>query len=131
MSDKMIYAGAFLSHPLVGSLDVQIMMQHVTFVFKPDAITQEIVKRHIGETLIFKAVGYGCDKKNEGLLVELVKPVNAEIQTLFNNIPVPHITLSVAEGAKPKDTASLTFKEIPPYEIYTTFGYSDGNEVII
>lgn len=131
MSDKMIYAGAFLSRPLVGTLDAQIMQQHVTFVFKPDTAIQEIVKKHVGETLIFKVVGYGCDKKNEGLLVELVKPVNAEIQTLFNNIQVPHITLSIAKGAKPKDTASLVFEELPPFNVYATFGYFNGTEVII
>ena len=92
--------------------------KHVTVEYKP----QEKVPAYLlGNTVHIKIVGYGCDGKNEGLQVELY-PENDELNEICNNIRVPHITLSIGKGCKPKDTADIEFTKIDPIEIDGVFG---------
>lgn len=130
---KMIYAGIFLNEDdqFVGSLDKTIEHQHVTIAFKPDKRTQDIIMNHLGETVELMVEGYGCDDDNEGLKVMIFDWASMGLKPLFDNIDIPHITISVSETGKPKDTAKLEFENTPAFFIVGKIGYFDGREVIV
>lgn len=99
---------------------------HCTFKYHPseDEIFDELVGREI-EVLI---VGYGCDGKNSGFEIQLPN----EIASYYINyegdgsgiLKIPHITASLAQGAKASNTKSLDFKKLPnPVVVKGRFGY--------
>lgn len=120
------YEGFYIPGELPSTLDRDIKEKHITTEYKPE-------KRHehlYGLTAMFEVVGYGNDGKNEGYKVALRKifadeAQEAELREIFEQIPVPHITLSVAEGAKPVNTRYLEFS---PIESKTIIGFFKGFE---
>ena len=69
-----------------------------------------------GGKLKVKVTGYGNDGMNEGFCVELHSE-NWKLQTMIDNIPVPHITISVAKGARPYRTRFLEFHPIESFKL--------------
>ena len=70
---------------------------------------------------MFTVVGYGNDGLNEGLLVDW-KDGDAELRELFDQIKVPHITLSRGEYSESLNTRYLEFKPVEPFVIEGVFG---------
>ena len=99
---------------------------HITFVFEPDEVDELL----FGEKIKVKVTGYGNDGRNEGFRVEPYSE-NRKLQTMIDNIPVPHITISVAKGARPYRTRFLEFQPIEPFELDGIFGgYIEGGTVV-
>jgi len=97
---------------------------HVTLDFLPRVAYEE----SFGSAVVWDAVGYANDGRNEGLLVE---PAWAESR-LWPALRLRarhHMTLSLAEGAAAKDTAKLSFAPLEPFRITSTYGAStyDGS----
>ena len=104
-----------------------ILAPHVTFAYKPEVVHTDF----FGQPLTIKIVGYGNDGMNEGLKVELAS-ASPEITALFNEIAVPHITLSIGKHAKTVDTCLLEFTPVEPVEIIGFFGgYTTERDVIL
>ena len=99
---------------------------HCTFKYKPseEEIFDEIVGKEVEVTLI----GYACDGKNSGFSLKLPDDIvgyyinyDEEDKT---RLKVPHITASLAEGAKASKTKDLPFKALDkPIKIKGRFGY--------
>ena len=83
----------------------------------PQIIQEEL----FGEKAEFKVVGYGNDGLNEGLLVEWQAGA-PRLKQLFDEIQIPHITLSYAENGSAVNTRYLDFKPIIPFDISGVFG---------
>lgn len=90
---------------------------HITFVYRPEAIPAEL----FGLPVKVEAVGYGNDGENEALQVAFAELPEA-LRPLGDSIPVPHITLSVAENGESVNSGFLTFKPIVPFMLTATFG---------
>ena len=126
-SDFVAYTGVFFERePLytlvsekfgISRLRQDVLHPHVTFQYMPQVIREEL----FGETAEFKVVGYGNDKLNEGLLVEWISG-SPQVKWLFDEIPIPHITLSYAENGSAVNTRYLDFKPITPFNISGVFG---------
>lgn len=95
----------------------EVPFPHVTFVYRPDQVDRAL----FGLPVSARAVGYANDGKNEGLRVELAAP-DGRLAALAGDIPVPHITLSVAAGARSVDTGRLDFSPIAPFAVQGVFG---------
>ena len=135
MNNKYLYIGAFVNNEElynkctnIGSrLSKLIDSLHVTFQFKPEEINELL----FGEELLIKVVGYGADKNNEGLFVE-VNTNNPELKKLIDKVEVPHITLSISEKGRAVNTRFLSFKAIEPFYIKGLFGgYKYDDTVIV
>lgn len=121
---KVIYEGVFFDFKsLKDALGIknyelarEIKDPHVTFKFRPSKPAGHLY----GEKVRFKVIGYACDGKNEGVAVKLISS-SKEIEELYENIAVPHITLSVSRDGKPVDTGRLTFHPYEGPEIEGTF----------
>lgn len=100
-----------------GPLYRAIASPHVTFDYFP----KEVPVSSFGKPVTVKVVGYGCDGINEALKVELVD-LPQELHGLGSKIPVPHITLSVAENGKPVDSRFLSFRPTEPHLLKGIFG---------
>ena len=96
---------------------------HITFKYKPSE--EETFDQIVGNVYELRVIGYGNDGKNSGFQVELPEELlpyyinydeNGELKT-------PHITVSLAPGAKAKDTAFIRFLPIIPFTIKARFGY--------
>lgn len=90
---------------------------HVTLAYAPDNCYKEL----FGEKVKIEVYSYGNDKRNEGLGVR-VKTNNIIIAKMVNCVKAPHITVSIADGARPVDTSDLKFVEIKPFELTGLFG---------
>ena len=124
---KIIYKGLFLDDEsariLVEAqrikLDSVIQNMHCTFQYRPEF---EFPEEIVGKEYSVKVIGYGADDNNSGFQVELpqeIKQYYVNRKTVKNGseIPrveeiIPHITVSIAQGAKPIDTGNLDFKKI-------------------
>lgn len=102
-----IYEAFFLDKEFDGTLNRQIKNQHITTAFKPDVAHNELY----GKKATFAIVAYGNDGNNEGYKVELLH-CDKELEKLYLNIPVPHITISVGNEGKPINTGKLNFNLI-------------------
>ena len=99
---------------------------HCTFKYHPqeDEIFDELVGQEI-EVLI---TGYGNNGKNSGFILQLPETImpyyiNFEDEE-HKIISHPHITASLAEGAKASDTRFLEFELLPqPVRVKGKFGY--------
>ena len=94
-----------------------IQYPHVTFCYEP----AEVDKSLFGKIVKIKAIGYGNDGKNEGLLVEVYSD-NLQISKMAECIVTPHITVSVAENEKAVNTRFLEFTKMEPFELEGIFG---------
>ncbi len=126
-SEYVEYTGVFLDRaPFyalvsekvgVNRLHQDVLRPHVTFQYMPQIVQEEL----FGEKAEFKAVGYGNDGLNEGLLVEWLSG-SPQVKRLFDEIPIPHITLSYAEHGSAVNTRYLDFKPIVPFSVGGVFG---------
>ena len=81
-----------------------IACPHVTLDYKPGGMSEEL----LGEEVLLRIIGYGNDGKNEGFKVELCE-ASDELIRLYNNVDVPHITISVADNSFAKYTSKIRF----------------------
>lgn len=100
-----------------GPLYRTIACPHVTFAYSPKSVPFSL----FGTPVSVKVVGYGCDGVNEALQVEFVD-LPRELQGLAAEIPVPHITLSVAKNGKPVNSRFLSFQPTESYILQGIFG---------
>lgn len=131
---KCVYTGWFikqeeLQKALQGknfrSLARPVEHPHVTLAFRPRNPDLSL----LGSAAVIRATGYGNDGINEGLLVE-VNSAEKSLAEQLKKVPVCHITLSVAEGGKPVDTAKLQFEPVEPFEIKGIFGaFTDQGKI--
>lgn len=98
-------------------LDRIIDFPHVTLLFRPEDPREEI----FGVEVLIEVYAYGNNARNEGLAVNVVSD-NAVINELLQGVQVPHITVSVAEDAKPVDTARIKFKRTAPFILRGVYG---------
>ena len=151
MSD-IIFEGFFLIDPetkekthIHGLLENIPFHQHITTRFRPD----DPHKIAYGLMVMFPVDGYQNDGKNEAIHVDVFHAavfsktdsyiwlMDTDIITnaLFT-LQNPHITLSFADGAAPKDSGKLYFDRIhewPSYIpkcVYAIYGGFDGEKVI-
>ena len=119
MKSQYLYEGGFFSLQDIYSipfikeqerLSQTIEFPHITFAYKPEVFHTKL----LGQAISVNAVAYGNDGLNEGLKVELVT-ASPELAVLFEEIEIPHITLSIATGAKAVNTRFLDFKPIVPF----------------
>jgi hypothetical protein len=126
MRGSYIYTGCFLDRdtllravapirqsPLVRAIEAP----HVTSAFRPKWVDRAL----FGSQMELALIGYGNDGNNEGVLVEL-RQADAAVRDLFEQIPVPHITLAVSETGKPVDTKNLRFTPIQTIVLTGTYG---------
>ena len=99
---------------------------HCTFKYKP--LTNEIFDDLVGKEIEVTVVGYGNDGRNSGFEIELPPEIMEYYINYDGNdsdkLKVPHITVSLAKGAKAVDTAFLDFKKLAnPFKVTGRFGY--------
>lgn len=134
LRENIFYDGIFIDpDELYGkapaSLAKTIETPHVTTVFHPNK-TEELHLASLGSGARIMAIGYGNDGKNEGLLVR-VEADDPDVQAACDKLEVPHITLSIAEGAAAKDTANLEFTPLEePIELFGRYGLWRHGEVV-
>lgn len=112
---RTIYYGVFFDKENLGDkandllgdsreeLDTVINNPHITFAFGQEMTDN--YKELLGKDLEVNIIGYGNDGKNEGFEVSLNNKEE------FKN-KVPHITISIADGAKAVDTGKLEFDKL-------------------
>ena len=101
---------------------------HVTFAFHPDEVDETLFGIEVPITI----TAYGNDGKNEGVFVT-TQIENERLKTLFKRIPVPHITLAIADGAHAVNTKKLNFAPVSPVTVKGIFGgclAADGQVVL-
>lgn len=123
--DQIIYAGLFvdpkgLYDKFPPTLSHKIRDPHVTTAFRPGA--EKLLLDSLGSNASIRAIGYGNDGQNEGLLVEVIADDPA-IQKVIDERAEPdetgtmrsfpvHITLSIADGAEAVNTRNLNFEPL-------------------
>lgn len=126
MNRKYLYIGCFFPKEELEkslgalprkALEKEIRTPHVTLAYKPEAVDRSL----FGTPVSVRAVGYGCDGVNEGLLVELSTGCEA-LQALADGVETPHITLSLAENGEAVNTRFLAFSPIEPFTLTAVFG---------
>jgi hypothetical protein len=99
---------------------------HCTFKYIPS--DDELCDELVGKEYVITLVGYACDGKNSGFEVKLPD----ELQKYYINydeenpevLKVPHITVSLAKGARANDTKNLDFRPLDtPIKVKCRFGY--------
>lgn len=136
MNHPFVYVGCFvrfenfqsaIRHIRKNPLENDIQDPHITFAYKP----KEVVQSLFGEKIHIIIVGYGNDGLNEGLKVQL-RADNPAIQSMIDQIEVPHITIAVSSEGKPVHTKNLDFENINPIEMEGKYGgYARWGHVII
>jgi len=128
------YEGIFFEKEavdLIHSLELETLSNindeiHCTFKYHPS--TNEIFNNIVGKTFEVFLIGYGNDKQNSGFEIRLPN----ELQEYYINydeqnpniLKKPHITASIAEGAKSSNTKNLNFIPLKnPIKIIGKFGY--------
>lgn len=109
-------------------LSKQIACPHVTLGYMP----KDAHEGQFGESVEMRVVGYGNDGQNEGVLVEMMDASNEALTHLGESVACPHVTISVANGAKPVNTRNIRFDPIPePFGLHGTFGgYTTEHKVV-
>lgn len=108
-------------------LDRTILYPHITFAYKPDEVDQSL----FGADICVTITGYGNNSMNEGVSVYLSSGI-PKLQRMIEKIEVPHITVSVAEGAEPFNTRELHFADISPIQILGKYGgYDKWRKVVL
>ena len=109
---------------------------HCTFKYHPTE--EELFDDVVGKEVEIELIGYACDGKNSGFQIELSPDITGYYINFDEDNPtklkIPHITTSLAKGAKAKDTKNLNFKPLlNPYKIKGKFGYwiKDGDHEYI
>lgn len=114
-------------------LEHRIDNPHITVYYKP---SQEH-ENYYGKRGLFELYEYGCDDKNEGYKVRYIKSDSIDVPWLFNLVDIPHVTISVSDDGKPKNTKNLDFKPCKLYRYEAVFGamqlwtYDDGTKIMV
>ena len=127
--DNIIYEGFFITDELHGKLEKDIQFKHITTEFRPKVTHEHLYGIEAG----FVVIGYANDNNNEGLYISKMTSSDKELENLFNNIKVPHITLSISATGKPVDTAKLNFSQLnynDYYMVWGKFGGFNGKEPV-
>lgn len=126
MNHPFTYIGCFVKyedfqsairHVRKNPLENDIRYPHVTFAYRPTEVDRSL----FGEKTHITIVGYGNDGVNEGLKVRL-EADNPAIQSMIDQIEVPHITIAVSRDGEPVNTRNLSFEDIKPIEMEGTYG---------
>ena len=106
---------------------------HCTFKYNPN--DNEIFDNIVGNTYEINLISYGCDNENSGFEIELPEELLSYYINYDEDNPQKlkksHITTSISETAKAKNTKNLNFKPLDkPYTIKGKFGYwiEDGKK---
>ena len=135
MDKRFLYVGCFpdpreFSEKISGidssRLEHIIACPHVTFVFAPQQVDTSL----FGQPIRIRITGYGKNDKNEGVSVTL-HTQNPALQKMIDDIPVPHITISVGQDGVPFETRYLEFRDIPPMELSGLFGGMTSDDRVI
>ena len=121
-----VYEGFFIRETLPHKLAKDIEYKHITTAFRPNHVHEDLY----GTEAKFMIIGYGNDGKNEGYLVKLVSCESQVLIDLFNNISIPHITLSTSIEGKPVDTANIQFTPYDGGVVTAIFGGFLGKPVL-
>ncbi len=126
---KVIYCGFFIERgeflrAFEPKLARAIEFPHITTAFRPGGT--ELHEDLLGREIEVCAAKYGNDGRNEGIVVGF-RGGDERAKAVFNTIALPHITISVAEDAKPVDTAQLDFTPCEEKILRARYGwfYSD------
>ena len=117
---KPVYWGLFLTKNIEGQLPT-VPNQHVTFGFK----TEMPQIPNINDVYDITIIGYGYNETNEGFQVE----IPLELEKFYNGANVKHITIGVANGGKPVNTANLSFEKIESFTVQAKLGYFQNGKV--
>lgn len=124
----------FMYSPWVNSkLENRIDMPHITVYYKPS----EPHTIYYGQKGRFELYEYGCDDNNEGYKVRCVGCDSILVPHILKEVDVPHVTISVSNNGRPKDTKNLNFVACEPYVYEAIFGamelwhYDDGSTVLV
>lgn len=107
-------------------LDVINDILHCTFKYHPNS--NEIFNDIVGKSFDIYLIGYGSNSQNSGF--EILLP--EELKKYYINydeknptiLKTPHITASIAKGAKAVNTKDLDFKPLKkPIKLTGKFGY--------
>lgn len=73
-----------------------------------------------------RVTGYGNDGRNEAFSIKIPDV----LKEIYHGAPIPHMTIAIAENARPCDSKDLEFKDFDkPWFIPTIFGYYDTNGI--
>ncbi len=135
MNHPFIYVGCFVKFEALQTaingirknpLENDIQEPHITFAYKPLDVNQSL----FGKKVSIKIVGYGNDGQNEGLKVQLHCD-EPDVQSMIDQIEVPHITIAVSSEGKSVNTKGLQFESIDPIEMTGKYGgYAKSGKVI-
>lgn len=128
------YEGIFFEEDMINiihSLEAQKLARvnnelHCTFKYHPTS--NEVFNDIVGQKFEIWLIGYGNDGHNSGFQVLLPEElrkyyINFDEQNP-NILKTPHITTSLAEGAKAANTKNLNFIPLKtPIKITGKFGY--------
>lgn len=128
-SNNIIYEGFFINSEIRGALENDIEHKHLTTEFHPKKTHQNLY----GCAVVLHASKYAIDANNEGYYIDRISTSYRELDDLFNNIEVPHITLSISKTGKPVDTAKLDFENGCPIDttFQAYFGAFTGDEYLL
>lgn len=93
---------------------------HCTLKYHPKE--NELFPEIIGKEFTIKLTGYASNGKNSGFEIELpteLEKYYINYDEVTNKLKTPHITTSISEGAKAKNTKDLNFIPLPKTEIIT------------
>ena len=96
---------------------------HCTFAFRPNEI--ELFNQFVGQNVDVSLIGYGNNNENSGFEIAF----DDKFKDLFKNFDInntpktPHITTSLANGARAVNTCNLRFEPIKPITITGRFGF--------
>ena len=138
------YEGIFFEEDMVNiihSLEKEKLARvndeiHCTFKYHPN--NNEIFNEIVGQVFEVYLVGYGNDGQNSGFEILLPEGLREYYINFDEQNPdvlkVPHITASLAEGAKASNTKNLDFKPLEkPIKLIGKFGYwikDENNEYL-
>jgi hypothetical protein len=75
----------------------KVTAEHITVAFEPKA--HEFEAFRLGASVIVRAIGYAEDDRGQAVAVT-AEYADSSLPVAIRN-PIPHITISVAEGTKP------------------------------
>lgn len=102
---------------------------HCTFKYRPSLDEIRAMDEVVGQEITVYLIGYGCDGQNSGFEIAFDEAFN---QYYFNTevkdgevvYKKKHITVSLADGAKPVNTKDLNFERLhEPIAITGRLGY--------
>lgn len=134
-STKYRYAGFFVSLDEVleaaeevapgARLEKVIADPHVTLEYRPQFVDESL----FGLQIKIHAVGYANDGENEGFRVVLEIPDGFPLADQLQKILLPHITVSLAEGAAAVNTCNLSFEPCKQYTFTAVYGALDMDRI--